>query len=136
MIEKELPAIGWGTNCFRPNLFGKEFDLQTDHQPIKWLQPKYTGKDTNPRLQRWLIARGEYDMKIEYIKGKHNKIADFLSRINVERNESNLTETENLSPCLQKTYQIEKTHETRNEINESLEMQTIHSQEENLNDHI
>lgn len=75
-------------------------------------------------------------MKIEYIKGKHSKIADFLSRINVERNESNLTETENLSPCLQKTYQIEKTHETRNEINESLEMQTIHSQEENLNDHI
>lgn len=57
-------------------------------------------------------------MKIGYIKGKRNKIADFLNRINIETNESNLTETENLSPCLQKTYRIEKTHETRNEIND------------------
>lgn len=88
-IEKELLAIVWGTKYFRPYLFGKEFDLQTDHQPIKWLQSKFSGKDINPRLQRWLIQLGEYDVKIDYIKGKENKIADFLSRINTDTKEIN-----------------------------------------------
>ena len=91
-IEKELLALVWGTKYYRPYLFGTEFDLQTDHQPIKWLHAKYTGKDINPRLQRWLIQLGEYNFKLEYIKGKDNKIADFLSRINSEENEINLIE--------------------------------------------
>lgn len=51
-IEKEMLAIVWGTKYFRRYLFGKDFDLKTDHQPIKWLQTKYTAKDINPRLQR------------------------------------------------------------------------------------
>lgn len=33
------------------------------------------------RLQRWLINLGEYNFTIDYIKGKNNFIADFLSRI-------------------------------------------------------
>lgn len=88
-VEKELLAIVWGTKYFRPYLFGREFDLFTDHQPLKWLHSKNTGKDINPRLQRWLLQLGEYDMKVEYIKGKENKVADFLSRVNIETNEIN-----------------------------------------------
>lgn len=136
-IEKELLAIVWGTKYFRPYLYGKEFDLQTDHQPIKWLHIKHSGKDINPRLQRWLLSLGEYNINIDYIKGKDNKIADFLSRINTETNEINSTETfekyeTDLSQCFSDLF-----YEPLEEINanDTLEMQTIHSQEEEQNDH-
>lgn len=56
----------------------------TDHQPLKWFQTKHKGKDINPRLQRWSLKLGKYDINIGYIKGKKKKntVADFLSRIN------------------------------------------------------
>lgn len=133
-IEKELLAIVWGTKYFRPYLFGKEFDLQTDHQPIKWLHAKYAGKDINPRLQRWLVSLGEYDIKIDYIKGKDNKIADFLSRINTETNDINLLEIDDLNIDLNETFQNHS--EEINAIDESIELQTAHSQEENFDDYI
>lgn len=89
-IEKELLAIIWAVKLFRPYIFGKEFYIHTDHQALKWLYTKYLGKDLNPRLQRWILSLGEYQMKIEYLQGKDNKIADFLSRINADTNEINL----------------------------------------------
>lgn len=103
-IEKELLAIVWSTQYFRPYLYGVEFDLSTDHQPLKWLQAKNNGKDINPRLQRWLVRLMDYNAKIDYIKGKENHIADFLSRIDeteplVENinTEDNLSQEENLN---------------------------------------
>lgn len=115
-IEKELLAIVWSVKYFRPYLYGREFDLHTDHQPLKWLQIKNSARDINPRLQRWLIQLGEYDAKIDYIKGKENKIADFLSRIDVD-----LNEIRNIEDCDNCNYSTAA---------------TIHSQCEDLNDHI
>lgn len=110
-IEKELLAIVWAVKYFRPYVYGREFDLESDHQPLKWLMAKYTGKDISPRLQRWLINLGEYNFHIEYIKGKNNNIADFLSRI--KEDEINLMEAES----------------TDEEDNKSL-TETVHSNEE------
>lgn len=120
-IEKELLAIVWGVKYFRPYIYGREFDLESDHQPLKWLLCKYSGRDISPRLQRNLIDLGEYNFKIEYIKGKYNYIADFLSRIDAEPNEINiLTNSNNRS----------------DEDNDSMEVETVHSQEEDLNNYI
>lgn len=122
-IEKELLAIVWATKYFRPYIYGREFDLECDHEPLKWLQTKYTGRDINPRLQRWLIQLGEYNIRIDYIKGKQNRVADFLSRINSDTNEINyLTEND--------------FNEIYNDEVCSMLVQTVHSQEEELNDHI
>jgi len=30
----------------------------------------YLGKDLNPRLQRWILSLGEYNIKINYLQGK------------------------------------------------------------------
>ena len=120
--EKELLAIVWAVKYFRPYLYGKQFELKTDHQPLKWLHTKYLGKDLSPRLQRWILSLGEYNMKIEYLKGKDNKIADFLSRINTDTHEIN------------NVFEINENSEENND-NVSIAA-TIHSQEENLQVHI
>lgn len=123
-VEKELLAIVWAVKYFRPYVYGREFDLQTDHQPLKWLQAKFSGKDINPRLQRWILQLGEYNAKIEHIKGKDNKIADFLSRINSDHFEIN---------CLNDT---KRHNRERRQSESSMEVETTHSQEEEHNDHI
>lgn len=126
-VEKELLAIVWGVKYFRPYIYGREFDLESDHQPLKWLMSKYSGRDISPRLQRYLIDLGEYQFKIEYIKGKCNYIADFLSRIDADRNEINVADL------------FEEDLTSNGDINiaeGSMDVQTIHSQEEDLHDNI
>lgn len=80
--EKEMLAVVWSIKHFRPYVYGKQFKLNTDHQALKWLHTKFIGQNLNPRIQRWILSLGEYDISIEYIKGKTNTIADLLSRIN------------------------------------------------------
>ncbi len=45
----------------RPYLYGTNFTLYTDHQPIKWLMTndKLTGK-----LARWALILQEYEFKV------------------------------------------------------------------------
>ncbi|CAD7001845.1 unnamed protein product [Ceratitis capitata] len=82
-VEKELLAIVWATKYFRPYLFGRHFTIKTDHRPLIWLSNL---KEPNAKLQRWKIKLNEFDFDINYIKGKENVIADGLSRLNYENN--------------------------------------------------
>ena len=77
-IEKELLAIVWGIQHFRPYLYGREFLIVTDHKPLKWLE---NNTDLSSRLLRWRLKLEEYSYKIEYKKGKNNTNADALSRV-------------------------------------------------------
>jgi hypothetical protein len=36
--------------------------------------------NTNPRLTRWALAIQRYDIDINFVPGKHNALADGLSR--------------------------------------------------------
>lgn len=143
--EKELLAVVWSVKYFRPYIYGKQFELKTDHQALKWLHTKYLGKDLNPRLQRWILSLGEYNIKINYLKGKENKIADFLSRINQDTHEINeinesfgINEMFKANEGRNNVFQNEvNNEEITNENLDNISMQaTIHSQEENLNDQI
>lgn len=120
-IEKELLAIVWGVKYFRPYLYGVEFDLNTDHQPLKWLQAKNNGKDISPRLQRWLVHLMDYNAKIEYIKGKENHIADFLSRIDVtdKMDVESINAEENLSKGPSTSLLVETNHTQENNLNDN-----------------
>jgi len=121
--EKELLAIFWSVNYFRPYIYGAKFDLLTDHQPLKWLFVKTKGKDANQRLQRWVLRLAEYNINVDYIKGKENNVADFLSRINTETNEINLVQ-ENREEDLRSEASMS------NNVDENEDQDTIHSQEE------
>ena len=56
-IEKECLAIVWALRFFHVYLYGQSFTIQTDHQPLAWLQRM---RNTNSRLTCWAIAVQPY----------------------------------------------------------------------------
>ena len=76
-IEKECLAVVWGIKRFHMYLYGVRFVLQTDHEPLKYMN---SAKFTNNRVMRWAMFLQSYNMKVEAIKGSDNVGADYLSR--------------------------------------------------------
>ncbi len=77
VVEKECLAVVWGVEKFHRYLFGREFILQTDHQPLLYLNK---AKVANARLMRWALLLQPYRMRIVAIRGADNLGADYLSR--------------------------------------------------------
>ena len=77
VTEKELLAIVALAEAHRPYFTAQEVVLRTDHRPLIWLQsqPVLSG-----RQARWITRLQELPLKIEYIPGRYNQVADFLSR--------------------------------------------------------
>ena len=87
--EKEMLAIVFTCEKFRPYILGSHVIVHTDHAAIKYLMSK---KEAKPRLIRWVLLLQEFDMEIKDKKGCDNVIADQLSR--VEQNETEKKEAE------------------------------------------
>lgn len=87
---KELLAIYFATKTFRPYLYGREFTIYTDHEPLT-KELKLT--DATGRVTRQRLYLEQFDFKIVYKKGKQNVVADGLSRI--QNPELNLQELQN-----------------------------------------
>ena len=77
-LEKECLGIVWGITKFRLYLAGKPFILQTDHQPLAYINKT---KYQNDCITRWALALQEYDYTAQDIPGKNNLAADYLSRV-------------------------------------------------------
>nr|XP_011415578.2 uncharacterized protein LOC105319660 isoform X2 [Crassostrea gigas] len=77
VIEKECLAVVWGIQKFHQYLYGREFLLETDHQPLTYLNK---AKTENSRLMRWALQIQPYRFRIIAIKGSDNVGADYLSR--------------------------------------------------------
>ncbi|XP_062542480.1 uncharacterized protein LOC134210451 [Armigeres subalbatus] len=83
VIDREALAIYYGINKFSNYLFGRHFELMTDHKPLTGLfNPGSKGIPSIAagRLQRWAAFLANYDYEIRHVKGVHNVPADFLSR--------------------------------------------------------
>ena len=78
VMERECLAVVWGIRKFEPYLFGKHFQLETDHQPLKCIAKS---KVANGRILRWALALQPYRFSITAIKSSENVGADYLSRI-------------------------------------------------------
>ena len=77
-IEKECLAIVWAVERFQVYLYGREFVLQTDHQPLTFMDK---ARLTNSRVMRWALTLQPFRFRLESIPGKDNVGADFLSRV-------------------------------------------------------
>lgn len=82
-IDREGLAIIFAVTKFHKMIFGRRFQLQTDHQPLlrifgsKKGIPIYTAN----RLQRFALTLLSYDFGIEYVRTESFGNADVLSRL-------------------------------------------------------
>ena len=78
--ERELYGVVFGCQRFRHFLQGGVHApvVRTDHKPLGHLT---TQKELSPKQARWVEYLSQFDVKLEYVEGKQNHVADMLSRL-------------------------------------------------------
>ena len=75
--DLELIAVVHALRVWRHYLLGKMFLLKTDHSSLTFY---FKQANLNSSQERWNAFLGEFDMDIQHVKGKENRVADALSR--------------------------------------------------------
>ncbi|GJU10830.1 reverse transcriptase domain-containing protein [Tanacetum coccineum] len=76
--KKELLAVVYAFEKFRPYLVLSKTIVYMDHSNLKYLLAK---QDAKPRLLQWILLLQEFDVIILDKKGAENLAADHLSRL-------------------------------------------------------
>lgn len=87
--ERELLAVIFCIQKFRPYIEGTHFKVITDHHSLIWLQ---NIKDPTGRLARWCVKLQQFDFEVIHRKGKHHVVPDALSRSPLEINSLELAQ--------------------------------------------
>ena len=74
-----LAVVEAVARVWRHWLQGRRFIVCTDHAPLRELLVKSNNEHTSLQ-QRWFVALSAFDFSIQIIRGKHNVVADALSR--------------------------------------------------------
>lgn len=75
--EQEMLAVLEGIRSYRIYLSDKKFTIHTDHKALKYVMDQ---KRATGRLARWAMEIQGYQFDIIHRPGKHNEVADALSR--------------------------------------------------------
>ena len=110
-IEREMLACVFGAERFHTYVFGKHFTIESDHKPLEVISKKNLTA-APARLQRMLLRLQRYDFTITYRPGKGMVLADSLSRLpsNADNSEINL----DVKVCLIQ-FSMPRLNELRNE---------------------
>ena len=99
-IEKEMLTIVFSANKFREYILGKETVVKTDHKPLETIVWKPMSS-APVQLQSVMLKLKGYDLKVEYLPGKKQVMADTLSRASLneipERDEFQVNMIERIS---------------------------------------
>ncbi|GFX40575.1 retrovirus-related Pol polyprotein from transposon 17.6 [Trichonephila clavipes] len=102
--EREALAVVWALKKFRGYIEGMEITVASDHQPLKWL---LNLKSPTGRLARWALEIQSFNLKVQYIPGKANVVADMLSR-SVTQEEESFCEANNIAIADMPTRSLER----------------------------
>ncbi|XP_061752438.1 uncharacterized protein LOC133550472 [Nerophis ophidion] len=82
-IEKEALSLVFGVKKFHQYLWGRKFDLISDHKPLLALFGEHERLPTMAaaRLQRWAIILSAYDYHRTYRRSEEHGNVDGLSRV-------------------------------------------------------
>ena len=75
--DMELAAIVFTLKIWHHYLYGKEFEVYSDHKSLKYI---FTQRDLNMRQHMWMEFLEDYDFTLHYHPGKANMVVDALSR--------------------------------------------------------
>jgi len=75
--ERELIGLVTAVKHWRPYLWGRTFIIRSDHYSLKYILDQRLS--TIPQHQ-WVSKLLGYDFSVEYKPGRHNIVADALSR--------------------------------------------------------
>ena len=77
--EKEALSLVWACERFHAFIYGRSFELLTDHKPLEAIyRPR---SKPCARIECWVLCLLPYDYRVVYIPGRKN-IADALTRVN------------------------------------------------------
>ncbi|XP_032080207.1 uncharacterized protein K02A2.6-like [Thamnophis elegans] len=81
-IDKEALAIVAGVRRFHHYLYGRPFQIVTDHKPLLGLLAgdRPAPQVLSPRMTRWFVFLASYDYQLHHRPGKQIAHADALSR--------------------------------------------------------
>lgn len=87
-LDKEAAAIMFGLKRFHLFLYGRSFEIHTDHKPLLGLMGEKRGIHhmSSPRMQRWALTLSSYAYTMKHVPGSSNQIADALSRLPIVDN--------------------------------------------------
>ena len=77
-IVKESLAATWACECFSNYLNGKQFCLETDHEPLVTLLGTKNLNELPARVQRFRMRLMRFMHSITYVPGKNLTVADTL----------------------------------------------------------
>ena len=94
-IEKELLAVVFACSKFNDFVYGQNFQVESDHQPLISIIKKPI-HSAPTRLQKMLMRLQKYNFELIYRKGKDLILADALSRAHLDNSScaSNLSNDE------------------------------------------
>ena len=78
VYKKELFAIVYCLRKFHSYLYGRHFDLYTDHKPLTYM---FVSETLSVPLQQWLDVIVSYSFQIHHRDGILNVLPDALSRV-------------------------------------------------------
>ncbi len=80
--EIETLAVLWAVERFHQYLYGRSFEIRSDHSALREvLTGRVRGPTAPARIVRWSTRLLPYTFTVTYVKGRSNVVADGLSRL-------------------------------------------------------
>ena len=85
-LDKEALSIIFGVKRFHQYLYGRHFNILSDHKPLQYLLGENRGIPAmaSARIQRWALTLSAYSYSIDYKPGAAHANADGLSRLQLQ----------------------------------------------------